>query len=206
MNRETTVDRVADLQRARQLSAISVGLGVVLAIIAVALGIASGSLSMIGFGMDAAIDSAASVVLVWRFVIESRGQGHERAEEIAERLVSVVLLLAALALVIGAARALLLHSGAQPGAVQVALLIVSLVALPPLAWAKRRVADRLASNALRKDSLLTAAGALLALVALLAGQLGPSFGLWWADAVGSIVIAAVLAREGSTVLRGSRTS
>jgi divalent metal cation (Fe/Co/Zn/Cd) transporter len=59
---------------------------------------------------------------------------------------------------------------------------------------------------LRKDSLLTAAGALLALVALLAGQLGPSFGLWWADAVGSIVIAAVLAREGSIVLRGSRTS
>lgn len=169
------------------------------------LGITNGSLSMLGFGVDAAIDSAASVVLVWRFTIESRdGARGARAERVAERLVGVVLVAASIGLALGAARSLLLHSDVEGGVTQVVLLVVSLVCLPPLAIAKRRVADRLESNALRNDALLTAAAAVLALVALVAGEIAPSFGLWWADAFGSLVIAVVLGREGWGILRPSR--
>jgi divalent metal cation (Fe/Co/Zn/Cd) transporter len=193
---------MVDVSRARQLSVVSAGLGAIVAVVAVLMGLASGSLSMIGFGLDAAIDSAASVVLVWRFSIESRGSHHgERAEALAERLIAVVLVVAAVALVLGAGRSLVEHGQVTTSAAQIALLVVSLVALPPLAYAKRRVADRLNSNALRKDALLTAAAAVLALVALVAGQLGTAVGVWWADSVGSIVIAVVLGREGWSILR-----
>jgi len=195
------MDRARDLRRATWLSVLSVVFGAVIATIAITMGIASGSLSMVGFGLDAAIDAAASVVLVWRFTIETRGAGHgERAEAIAERLIGIVLVLSAGALMIGAARSLLLHGHTETSTSQVVLLVASLLVLPPLAFAKRRVAVRLGSNALRKDALLTTAGAVLALVALVAGQLAPAFGLWWADAVGSLVIAVVLAREGWTIL------
>jgi divalent metal cation (Fe/Co/Zn/Cd) transporter len=198
------MDRREGLRRARLLSLVSVGIGGSAAVVAVVLGIASRSLSMIGFGLDAAIDSAASIVLVWRFTIEAGDpHGGMRAERIAERLIGIVLVAAAVALVLGAARTLLLHDVSEASAAQVALLVASLAVLPPLAWAKRRLADQLRSNALRKDALLTAAAAVLALVALVAGQVGPTIGLWWADAVGSIAIAAVLGREGWFILRPS---
>ena len=196
------MDRPRDIERARVLSAISVVLGAAAAIAAIWLGVASASLSMVGFGIDAAIDASASVVLIWRFTIESRddARGHH-AEQLAERLVGIVLLVAATGLLIGAARALAFPEPVHGDTEQVVLLLVSLVALPPLAIAKRRVAIRLGSNALRKDALLTGAAAVLVVVALVAGQLAPSLGIWWADAAGSIVIALVLGREGWIALR-----
>lgn len=196
------MNRSRDVQLARWLSVISVLEGSVVAVIAIFLGLGSGSLSLVGFGLDSAIDATASVVLVWRFSIESSSahQG-ERAETLAERLIGIVLVVSATALIIGAAHALLTHGEAESSTAQIVLLVISIVVLPPLALAKRRVADRLDSNALRKDALLTAAGAALALIALVAGQFGGSFGLWWADAAASIVIAGVLLREGWDILR-----
>ena len=196
--------RTDDVRSARRLSVVSVAVGTVVAVVAVVSGLSSGSLSLVGFGLDAAIDSAASVVLVWRFTIETRDAGRgAHAEHLAERMIGTVLIVAAVALLAGSVRSLLLHGVAEAGIVQAVLLIASLAVLPPLAYAKRRVAVRLDSNALRKDALLTAAGAALAAVALVAGQLAPLVGLWWADSVGSIVIAVVLAREGLGILRGS---
>ena len=190
-------DRPRDLHRALRLSQLSVALGLIAAVAALALGLTSGSLSLVGFGLDAAIDSAASAALVWRFHIERRDpERAEHVEHLAERVVGAVLLAAATVLTIGAARALLTHGEAHSSAAHLVLLVTSLLALPPLAIAKRRVALRLGSAALKNDALLTGAAALLALVALLATVLAAAAGLWWADAVGTMIIAAVLAREG----------
>jgi divalent metal cation (Fe/Co/Zn/Cd) transporter len=195
--------REHDVALARRLSVISVVLGATLAVLGLFLGFRSGSLSLIGFGLDSAIDSTASVVLVWRFTIEAAGNAAhgERAESLAEGLIGIVLIASATGLIVGAVHSLLTHGEAESSTAQIVLLVVSLVCLPPLAYAKRRVADRLASNALRKDAVLTAAGAALALIALVAGQLGPAIRLWWADAAASIVIALVLLREGWVILR-----
>ena len=189
-------DRAADVGRARTLSIASVLWGAIAAVAGAAIGISTGSLATIGFAVDSAIDSVASVALVWRFAIERRDpERAARVEHIADRVVGSVLILAAIFLALGAARALLAHDPVAPSAAQVALLALSLVVLPPLAIAKRRVAIRLGSTALKNDALLTAAAALLAAVALVALALEAA-GLWWADAVGSLIIAAVLAREG----------
>ena len=171
-----------------------------------AIGAAIGSLATIGFAVDSAIDSAASLALVWRFTIERRDPARAaRVEHIADRVVGGVLIVAAVFLALGAARALLAHELSAPSFPQLALLVLSLVVLPPLALAKRRVAVRLGSAALRNDALLTAAAALLAGVALGAVALG-AVGLWWADAAGSLVIAAVLAREGWASLGWGRST
>jgi divalent metal cation (Fe/Co/Zn/Cd) transporter len=199
-------DRDGDLHRAFRLSVVSVVLGAVAAVAALTLGLTSGSLSLIGFGLDAAIDSAASTALVWRFHIERRDpERADRVEHLAERAVGYVLLVAAVALVVGAARALLTHGQAHTSSAHLALLILSLAVLPPLAVAKRRVALRLGSAALKNDALLTGAAALLALVALVATVLTETAGLWWSDAVGTLVIAAVLAREGMASVGWSRS-
>jgi divalent metal cation (Fe/Co/Zn/Cd) transporter len=198
-------DRASDVQRARALSVVSVVGGIVAAIAGALIAVTTGSLAVLGFAIDSAIDSAASMVLTWRFTTESRDPERAvRVEHAAERVVGIVLLVAAVSLAVGAARALLAHETVTPSTAQLVLLAISLLVLPPLAFAKWRVARRLSSAALRNDALLTGAAALLAGVALLAVGLAAT-GLWWADAAGSLVIAAVLGREGLASVRLSRS-
>jgi divalent metal cation (Fe/Co/Zn/Cd) transporter len=83
----------------------------------------------------------------------------------------------------------------------IVLLIASAIVLPPLAIAKRRVADRLASGALRGDSVVTLVAGLLAVVGLVSALLTATLGLRWADAAGGLLVAVVLVREGVGGLR-----
>jgi divalent metal cation (Fe/Co/Zn/Cd) transporter len=190
-------DRATLLRRAIQLSALSVGWNGIAGTLAFGLAIASGSLSLLGFGVDAVIDSVASLALIWRFREERRNPARAvRIEHLAERIVGGVLLTAALALGVGAIRSLVAHSEVETSTGVLALLVASIAALPPLAIAKRRVAADLRSGALRADALLTAAAAVLASVSLIGVVASTLLGLWWADAVGALVIAAFLAREG----------
>ena len=197
------MDRNRLLRRALELSALSVGFSGVVGITAVIVGLTSGRLSLLGFGFDSAVDSAASIVLFWRFRIEVTHPHHaDRAEAIAEKVVSAVLLLLAAYLAWNAVQALV--AGAHPESSELGLLIsvISLLALPPLALAKRRVAAALDSGALRGDSSLTGLAAILAAVSLLAFVLTQALGVTGADAVGALVVAAVMAREGLAPFRG----
>lgn len=191
------MSRPSLLRRAILLSRLSIVISGIVGGVALLAAISSGSLSLLGFGFDAAVDSVASVTLVWRFSIEAR-QPHrgERVERMAEAAIGAVLLVLAAYLAINAANALV--TGSSPGStvVGIALLLLSLAVLPPLALAKYRVAQRLASGALRADSLLTGFAALLALISLVGLGASEALGAHWADAVGALIVTAVLAREG----------
>jgi divalent metal cation (Fe/Co/Zn/Cd) transporter len=198
----SSADRDADVRLARTLSIVSATWGAFAAVVALGVGAASGSLSTIGFGIDSAIDSAASVALVWRFHVERLDPARAtRVEGVADRVVGVVLVVSAVVLAIGAVRAFISEPEIHPLPLQTILLSASLVVLPPLAIAKRRVAGRLGSRALANDALLTAAAAVLAVVALVSNVAATQLGLWWADPVGAIAIAVVLAREGVSAVR-----
>lgn len=193
------------LRRAILLSLVSVAWGAIGGAIALVLAYAAGSLSLLGFGVDALIDSIASIALIWRFSIE--GREPERAawvEHAAERIVGGVLVVAAVSLAVGAVRSLVAHAEVEATIGAVILLCASVIVLPPLAIAKQRVASRLVSGALRADALLTAAAAVLAGVSVVSILLATTAGIWWADAIGALVIAAILAREGLASVRLAR--
>ena len=135
------MDRHGLLHRALRLSLLSIALGAVLGVAAVLVGSATDSLSLLGFGIDAAIDSVASVVLVWRFRAEVR-QPHraERIESLAERVIGGVLFVVAVYLTISAINALATGARPEAGAIRTVLLVVSVVVLPP-ALAKSRTAS-----------------------------------------------------------------
>ena len=183
--------------QALALSVLSICLSGLIGGVAVVVGLTTGILVLLGFGIDAAIDAVSSAALVWRFRIEARQpERAERVEAVAETIVGLVLIVLAIYLGANAIRALLDGTHGEPTAVGTALLVVSLVCLPPLAVAKYRVARRLASGALRADSILTGMAALLALLSLVSLGLSEVAGLTWADAVGALVVAAILLREG----------
>jgi divalent metal cation (Fe/Co/Zn/Cd) transporter len=191
------IHRATRIRRALWLSAISVAWNGVAGSIAVYAALATGSLSLLGFGADAVIDSAASVALIWRFSVESRQP--ERAahvEHVAERVVGAALVALAFYLVVGSVRALAAQSHPEASALSVVLLSASVVALPPLALAKNRTARKLGSGALRADSLLTGVAALLALISLVSLAASSALGLWWADSIAGLVVATIILREG----------
>ena len=190
-------ERAADLRLALRLSALSIVWSGVAGSIAIYAALATGSLSLLGFGADAVIDSVASVVLVWRFLVESRQpERADRVERAAERVVGLALIALAVYLAAGAVRALATQSHPETSTASLVLLLASAVVLPPLALGKYRVAARLASGALRADSILTAVAALLAVISLASLAGSQAFGLWWADAIAALVVAVIVIREG----------
>jgi divalent metal cation (Fe/Co/Zn/Cd) transporter len=198
--------RATDLRHALRLSVFSIVWSGVAGSIAVYAALVSGSLSLLGFGADAVIDSVASIVLVWRFSVEA-SQPHraERVETLAERVVGLALIALALYLAFGALRALMAEAHPETSLVSLGLLLASVVVLPPLAVAKYRVAARLGSGALRADSILTAVAAILAAISLASLAATQAFGLWWADAIAAIVVGVIILREGWSSLNLATT-
>ena len=78
--------------------------------------------------------------------------------------------------------------------------------LPPLALAKYRVARALESGALRADSILTAIAALLGAIGLASLIVDELFHVPWGDAVGALIIAVIIAREGWSSIQAIRTA
>ena len=90
--------------------------------------------------------------------------------------------------------------------VGIGLAAVTLATMPPLAHAKRRVAEQLGSSATASESRQTMLCAYLS-AALLVGLLAnAALGWWWADPVTALVIAGVAVREGRDAWRGESCS
>lgn len=199
--------RATDLRLAVWLSALSIAWSGIAGSIAIYVALASGSLSLLGFGVDAVIDSVASAVLIWRFLVESR-QPHRaaRVERMAERVVGLALIALAVYLAVASVRALGAQAHPEASVPSLVLLLASLLVLPPLAVGKYRVAGRLGSGALRADSILTSVAAVLAAISLVSLAASEAFGLWWADAVAALIVGAIILREGWRGLRAADSS
>ncbi len=165
---------------------------------AVATAVATGSLALIGFGLNGVVDSSASAVLVWRFRAEESGHAEraERAEWLALRLAGIAFVVIALYLGVQATRSLTTGSRSQTTAFGLVEAGASVALLPVLAWGKYTLARRLNSRALRADSLLTWSGVALSSAALVALVLRRALGWWWVDPVAALAIAAFLSAPG----------
>jgi divalent metal cation (Fe/Co/Zn/Cd) transporter len=169
-------------------------------LVAVVAGIAAGSIALIGFGIDSAIEGFASVVIVWRFT-GSRTLSH-KAEERAQKLVAAQFFILAPYVAIEAVRALVNGSHPDESVVGIALAASSLLVMPLLGRAKQRVADRIGSSATASEGKQNLLCAYLA-AALLVGLLGNALvGAWWLDPLVALLIAYVAVREGVEAWRG----
>jgi divalent metal cation (Fe/Co/Zn/Cd) transporter len=181
-------------RRARLLSWLSLAWMTAEGAVAIAAGLAAGSIALVGFGLDSAIEGFASVVIVWRF---SGGRTFSHAaERRAQKLVAAQFFVLAPYVAIESVRALL--GGEQPDEswVGTALAVVSLVVMPVLGIAKQRIADAIGSAATKGEGRQNMLCAYLA-GALLAGLLGNALaGAWWLDPAVGLLIAAVAVHEG----------
>jgi divalent metal cation (Fe/Co/Zn/Cd) transporter len=169
-------------------------------VIAVVAGVMAGSIALIGFGIDSAIEGMASVVIIWRFW-GARALS-ERAERRAQKLVAVQFFILAPYVSVEAIRALVTGHEAQTSWLGIGLTITSAALMPAFGIAKKRVGSRLGSRATAAEGTQNLLCAYLS-VAVLAGLLGNTlFGLWWLDPVAALYIAYIAVREGLESWRG----
>lgn len=196
-----TRDRYQTLAgRVRLLSWLSLAWMTIEGAVAIGAGIVAGSIALVGFGLDSAIEGFASVIIIWRFTGQ-RVFSHA-AEERAQRLVAVQFFLLAPYVGVESIRALVRGDHAQASWVGVGLALASVILMPALAVAKQRLADQLGSAATAGEGRQNMLCAYLA-GALLLGLLGNAlFGAWWLDPAVGLLIAGVAVREGAEAWRG----
>ena len=169
-------------------------------VVAVVAGIVAGSIALIGFGIDSAIEGFASVVIVWRFT--GWRTLSEHAEQRAQKLVAIQFFILAPYVGFESVRALIDGHHADVSTVGIALAASSLIVMPWLGRAKQRIGARIGSSATASEGKQNLLCAYLA-AALLVGLLGNAlFGAWWLDPVVGLLITVVAIQEGREAWRG----
>jgi divalent metal cation (Fe/Co/Zn/Cd) transporter len=198
------MDRVALLRRGVVLEGVTVGYNALEGIVAIAAGLAAGSVALTGFGIDSVIEVASGVLLWWRLRAElgSAPLG-PTVERRAARGAGFLLFALGVYIVIDSARLLLTSNRPESSPVGIGLTVLSLIVMPLLARAKLGAAAGLGSRALRADAHETIVCAWLSATTLLGLGLNAVLGWWWADPVAALAMLPLIVREGIEAWRPS---
>jgi divalent metal cation (Fe/Co/Zn/Cd) transporter len=187
-------------RRAKLLSWVSLAWLTVEGTVAIVAGVTAGSVALIAFGIDSAIEGVASIVIVWRF--SGRRLLSERAEQRALRLVALQFFILAPFITYEGLEKLISGGNVETSWLGIGLTVATLAICQPLGLAKRRIGAKLGSGATVGEGLQNVLCAYLA-VAVLVGLLANTlFGVWWLDPLVALGIAAVAVREGQKAWRG----
>jgi divalent metal cation (Fe/Co/Zn/Cd) transporter len=194
-------ERDAAVAKARRLNQISLTWNVAEGIIAVLAGIAAGSVSLIGFGIDSGIEVSAAVIVAWRLHQERRSGCMAAYDRTATRLIAVAFVALAAYVWIDAVGDLAGRARPEASVPGLVLAVLSVILMPWLARAKRALAPALGSQAVSADAQQTSLCALLSAVLIVGVGLNTLFGWWWADPVAALVIGALALEAGRRVWR-----
>lgn len=193
--RALQLSRPEAVRRVRRYNNLTIGWNVIEGAVAIAAGIAAGSISLIAFGLDSGVEVSTSLVLVWRLAQERRGGCMTGYDRRATRWIAVCF--SVLAVYVGyEALAQLTEQRAPDVSIPgIVLAAVSVVVMPLLARAKKRLGPILGSQAVVSESRQTELCAWLSAVVLVGLGLNATLGWWWADPIAALAIAAFAGYE-----------
>ncbi|CCH87394.1 Cobalt, cadmium, and zinc/H(+)-K(+) antiporter [Modestobacter italicus] len=172
--------------------------------IAITVGILAGLVSLIGFGLDSGIESAASVLVGLRLAARLRnGEADEAKERRTLKAVALTFFVLAAYVIVEGVRSLIGGEEPDSSTVGIILLIASIVIMPLLARAKKRVGMALGGDPLiLADAAETRICVLLSISTLIGLGLYALVGWTWLDPVAGFVIAAFAVHEGREAWEG----
>ncbi|MGZ5481166.1 MAG: cation transporter [Pyrinomonadaceae bacterium] len=193
----------ADLvRRGRWLEYFTIGYNSLEGLIAIGAGLIAGSIALVGFGFDSLIEVTSGSILLWRLHADVDEARRERIEAISLRLVGVCFVVLAIYVTYDAVSSLIRREVPEESIVGIVLASVSLVIMPLLVRAKRKVARSINSGALMADSKQTELCTYLSAILLGGLLLNALLGWWWADPVAALVMVPIIVKEGIEALRG----
>lgn len=199
----TTAPKTRDRAVTRQkwLTGATIGWNAVEGAVAIAAGIAAGSVSLIGFGLDSGIEVSAALVLAWRLAQERRTGCKQKVDKRAQRLIAASLAVLALYVGVESGRDLVLADQPDASLIGIVIAALSLVVMPVLARAKRKLAPLIGSRAVEAEAKQTLLCALLSGALLVGLSANAALGWWWADPLAGLFIASLAGYETVSIWR-----
>src|ERR1700682_2734158 len=194
---ETAIlERTAVVRHGRRLEYFTVGGNAIEGLVAVAMGVIAGSISLVGFGIDSFIEVTSGSVLLWRMSVDADVQRRELNEKRALRVVGICFLGLAAYIAYESAVDLWSRRAPEDSVPGIVLACVSLVVMPLLSRAKRKVGRALGSAAMHADAKQTEFCTYLSAILLVGLLLNAILGLWWADPAAALIMVPIIAKEG----------
>ncbi|HKO99339.1 MAG TPA: cation transporter [Pyrinomonadaceae bacterium] len=195
-------DRAVLVKRGRWLEYFTIAYNSLEGLVAIGAGLIAGSIALVGFGFDSLIEVTSGSVLLWRLHADVNEERRERVEAISLRIVGALFVLLALYLTYDSVESLITREAPEESLVGIVLAAVSLVIMPLLVRAKRKVARAINSGALMADSKQTELCTYLSAILLGGLLLNALLGWWWADPIAALVMVPIIVKEGIEALRG----
>jgi divalent metal cation (Fe/Co/Zn/Cd) transporter len=198
----TDADRRPLAAHGRRLEYFTIAWNSAEGLVAIVAGATAGSISLVGFGVDSIIEVASGAAVLWRMSVDANACQRARSERLSLRLVGWCFLLLATYVAYEAVADLASQTPAAHSLAGILLACASLVVMPLLSRAKRRVGTSLQSAAMHADARQTEFCTYLSAILLGGLLLNTLWGLWWADPIAALVMVPIITKEGVAGIRG----
>jgi divalent metal cation (Fe/Co/Zn/Cd) transporter len=197
-----TQNRQDFIRRGQRLEYFTIAYNSAEGLVSIVAGLIAGSVSLVGFGLDSLIEVASGVALLWRLHRDSDHSRREQVERTTLRIVGGCFIALALYILYESGSTLIRHQAPERSIAGIIVAAVSVVVMPLLARAKRRIAAGIKSGAMTADSRQADFCTYLSAILLGGLLLNALIGWWWADPVAGLVMIPIIAREGIGGIRG----
>lgn len=190
-------------KKALLLSYFTVGYNIIEGIVAVIVGMLSGSVALVGFGSDSFIESLSGSVMIWRFSKRVKNKEEEEAiEKKAQKLVAYTFFILGAYVLYEAIKDLLLQEAPEPSLIGIIIAVLSLIIMPVLMYLKYQTGKQLKSKSLVSDSKQTLICVLMSGALLFGLTINYFFGIWWLDPIVGLLFVFMLFHEGYEAYTG----
>jgi divalent metal cation (Fe/Co/Zn/Cd) transporter len=164
-------------------------------------GVIAGSVSLIGFGLDSLIEVTSGAAVLWRLRHDLNISRREQIERTTLRMVGACFVALALYILYESSSMLIRHVPPERSIAGIAIAAISVIVMPLLARAKRRVARQIGSEAMRADSRQADFCTYLSAILLGGLLLNALFAWWWMDPAAGLLMVPIIGKEGISGLR-----
>jgi divalent metal cation (Fe/Co/Zn/Cd) transporter len=195
-------ERAAIARRGRWLQGLTIAWNSAECIVALSAGFLAGSIALVGFGFDSALEVTSSLAALWRLHADADECRRQATERRTLRIIGGCFLVLAAYVTYDAAHALLARQAPDHTVIGILVAALSLAVMPTLVHFKRRVARRLQSGALEAEARQTRLCAWLSAILLAGLGLNAWLGWWWADPIAGLAMVPLITWEGLEAVRG----
>ncbi len=185
--------------KALNMEYLTVGYSVLEAVLAIIAGVMSGSIALLGFGLDSVAESISGIVLIWRIKRQSTISSQKEEDEVekkAIKLVGISFIILGFYVFYETIKMIILFSIPDPSLLGIIIAIFGIIFMPVISYIKYNLGDNLGLDSLKADAKETLVCSLLSF-ALLAGLIANYFfGFWFVDPIVSFLIVGFLLKEG----------